>query len=96
MTRDEILDVLRLQSGVLRARFRVKSIGLFGSYASGHQRSHSDIDLLVEFDETVGLFEFARLEQFLSDLLEHRVDLVMKSALTPGIGQRILEEVAYP
>ena len=43
--------------------------------------------------EAPTLFEFVELEQRLSDLLGVRVDLVMRSALKPHIGQRILSEV---
>ncbi len=41
------------------------------------------------------LIKFAELEEYLSDLLRAKVDLVMKSALKPQIGKRILEEVVY-
>jgi len=89
------MDTLRQHSHVLTSRYKVKSIGLFGSYVRGEQRKSSDVDLLVEFDETVSMFEFIRLEDYLSDLLGHRVDLVMRSALKPGLSERILAEVAY-
>jgi len=96
LTRAKIMNTLREHDNVLRERFKVKSIGLFGSFVRGDQRSRSDIDLLVEFSETVGLFHFIRLEDYLADVMGHRVDLVMKSALKPRIGERILAEVAYP
>jgi uncharacterized protein len=77
----------------LRERFKVKNIGVFGSYVRGEQKGSSDVDILVEFDEAVGLFEFMKLENYLSDLLGVKVDLVSKKALKPHIGERILEEV---
>ena len=94
LTRDEILDVLRLQSGVLRARFRVKSIGLFGSYASGHQRSHSDIDLLVRFEKQRKTFDNFMEVRFLLESIftGMRVDLVLEEAIKPAIRDRILSE----
>jgi predicted nucleotidyltransferase len=52
-----------------------------------------DVDVLVEFDDPIGLFEFMKLENYLSDLLCVKVDLVSKKALKPHIGERILEEV---
>jgi predicted nucleotidyltransferase len=51
------------------------------------------VDVLVEFEEPVGLFEFMDLEMYLSDLLGVKVDLVSKKALKPHIGERILKEV---
>jgi uncharacterized protein len=77
----------------LNRRFKVKTIGVFGSYVRGEQKRSSDVDVLVEFEEPVGLFEFMALEYYLSDLLGVKVDLVSKKGLKPHIGERILEEV---
>ena len=95
-TRDDILEALRREAPVLRDRFKVKSIGLFGSFVRDAPRRGSDIDLLVEFEEAVGLFLFMDLEDHLAKVLGHKVDLVMRSALKPHIGAEILREVAYP
>jgi uncharacterized protein len=77
----------------LREKFKVKNIGVFGSYVRGEQKGSCDVDVLVEFEEPVGLFEFMKLENYLSELLGVKVDLVSKKALKPHIGERILEEV---
>ena len=77
----------------LNKKFKVKNIGVFGSYVRGEQKGSSDVDVLVEFEEPVGLFEFMALENYLSDLLAVKVDLVSKKALKPHIGERILKEV---
>jgi predicted nucleotidyltransferase len=71
----------------------VKTIGVFGSYVRGEQKRGSDVDVLVEFEEPVGLFEFMDLEDYLSELLGVKVDLVSKKALKPHIGENILQEV---
>ena len=96
MTRDEILEALRQQGPDLRTRFKVRSIGLFGSFVQNEPRKGSDIDLLVEFEEAVGLFHYIALEDHLSQLLGRKVDLVMRSALKTYIGREILKEVAFP
>jgi predicted nucleotidyltransferase len=44
----------------------------------GEQKGSSDVDVLVEFDDPIGLFEFMKLENYLSDLLGVKVDLVSK------------------
>lgn len=75
----------------LQMRYKVHALWLFGSYVRGEQRSRSDIDVLVEFDETPSLLEIARLQRELSQLLGKRVDLVLKSSLKPHIGKFILE-----
>lgn len=91
MRRDDVLAILTAHKDEL-ARFHVRSLALFGSVARDEAGPDSDIDLLVEFDETPGLIAFVQLEQLLSDLLGAKVDLVMRSALKPAIGRQVLAE----
>lgn len=49
-TKETILNTLRTQKDKLRREYRVKTIGLFGSYVTGKQKENSDIDFLVEFE----------------------------------------------
>lgn len=90
---DEIIRILREEMPHLRERYGVRSLGVFGSYVRGEQRRRSDLDLLVEFDDTPGLIKFIRLENELSECLGIKVDLVMKDALKPRVGKRALSEV---
>ncbi len=77
----------------LNQKYGVSEIGVFGSFVRNEQHEASDVDILVEFDKAVDLFTFVNLKNYLSDLLNINVDLVMKKALKPKIGQRILQEV---
>jgi hypothetical protein len=79
----------------LSCEFKVKEIGIFGSYVRGEQKKHSDIDLLVVFEEpsNLTLLDFIRLENSLSKMLGVKVDLVEKQTLKPRIGKHILKEV---
>ncbi|MFC1620844.1 nucleotidyltransferase family protein [Candidatus Omnitrophota bacterium] len=79
----------------LQHDFRVKEIGIFGSYLRGEERKNSDLDILVEFEESPSLFKFIQLEHYLEGLLKVKVDLVMRDALKPVIGERIMHEVIY-
>lgn len=92
---EQILKRLRQHLPELRERYGVKSLGVFGSYVRGEQNRRSDIDVLVEFEQAPTLFEFVRLQRRLSQITGVKVDLVMRSALKPAIGERILEEVMY-
>lgn len=78
----------------LRERYAVKSLGVFGSFARGQARTHSDLDLLVEFHSAPSLFKFIDLQEYLAALLKVQVDLVPRSALKPTIGQRILADLS--
>ena len=84
---------LRQVLPLLKDRFHVESLGLFGSYLRRQQNPASDLDVLVTFLETPGLLKFLELENFLSDQLGVKVDLVLKDALKPAIGKHILAEV---
>ncbi len=90
--REKVFQTLQAHLPELRERYGVRGLSLFGSYLRGDQRKGSDLDVLVEFERVPSLFEFIRLERYLSELLKIKVDLVMKSALKPAIGRRILEE----
>lgn len=79
----------------LKQKYHVKEIGIFGSYVRGDQKRKSDIDILVEFEEVPGLFKFIELEDYLTEILGIKTDLVMKDALKPYIGKHILDEVIY-
>ncbi|RLI79785.1 nucleotidyltransferase [Archaeoglobales archaeon] len=94
---DEIKRILKKHESELKEKYGVKKIGVFGSYVRGGQKKGSDIDILVEFypDAEMDLIKFVELEEYLSDLLGIKVDLVMKSALKPRIGKHILKEVVY-
>ena len=97
MKLEEIKRILQEHREELREKYRVKEIGIFGSYVRGEQRRKSDLDVLVEFEPDAGidLISFVELEDYLSRLLGIKVDLVMKSALKPRIGERVLREVVY-
>lgn len=77
----------------LKEEYYVSYIGLFGSYVRGENTPESDLDVLVEFSRTPTIFRFVHLENYLSDSLGVKVDLVMKNALKPNIGKHILNEV---
>jgi hypothetical protein len=90
---DEVLRALRAELPTLEQSYGIRSLGVFGSIVRGEQRSRSDVDILVVFERTPTFFEFIELEDRLAELLGAKVDLVMRSALKPRIGERILAEV---
>ncbi len=82
-----------------RSRIRalgVKRLGLFGSFVRDQQRSESDVDLLVEFEQGQKSFDnFIELAFLLEELLQRRVELITPESLSPYIGPHILDEVEY-
>jgi len=92
---DEIKEILKKYEKEVKEKYGIKEIGIFGSYLRGEAKEGSDLDILVEFkpEAKISLLDFVELENYLSDLLGVKVDLVEKSALKPKIGKRILSEV---
>jgi len=93
-TSENILKVLNEKNEILHQRFGVKTIGLFGSWVREQASPTSDIDLLVEFDQS-SFDKYMDLKFYLEDLLEKPVDLVLKTALKPRLQRLILDEVRY-
>ena len=89
----EIKSRLRELMPKLRSEHAVESLGVFGSYVRNEHSAESDLDLLVTFRNIPGLFAYIGLEDWLSDELGVKVDLVHRPNLKPNIGQRILQEV---
>lgn len=92
---EEIKIILNKNKIQFLKMFKVKEIGIFGSYLKNEQTNKSDLDILVEFEGQVDFFDYLELEEYLTDLLGIKVDLVMKKALKPNIGRNILKEVIY-
>ena len=91
MERENILALLKSRKRQLK-KFGVRSVSLFGSIARNQARKRSDVDLLVEFDRSIGLFEFARLKLYLEDVLGRKVDQVTPEALRKELREGILKE----
>lgn len=95
MTRDEILQTLREHQAELAERYAVRSLALFGSVARGEATTASDVDLLVEFDRPVGLFELFALQDELEAILRCSVDVGTAQSLKPRVREKVLEEAVH-
>jgi len=95
MKRDEVLSVLRAHRDRLRSEHGVKSLGLFGSMARDEAGPNSDVDLLVEFDRRISLFDLVGTAQYIEKLLnlpEDKVDLVIRHNVIPELRDVIYGE----
>ena len=92
-TLEEIKEILIREKPFLKEKYKVKDVGIFGSYVRGDQQDKSDLDILVEFESPVGFFKFLEIEEYLEKITGIKVELVTKKALKPRIGEYILREV---
>ena len=79
----------------LNRRFKVKRLGIFGSYVRKQTRRFSDVDVLVEFSKSIDLLDFVALERYLVEQTGAKIDLVSIKALRPEFRDTILNEVIY-
>jgi uncharacterized protein len=91
VTREEVQRRLSEQRDEL-AELGIRSLDIFGSVARGEAAPDSDVDLLVDFDRSIGLFHFFRVQRRLEQILGCRVDLVMRDAVKPQLRDRIFRE----
>ena len=73
--------------------YKMSVLAIFGSYARDEQKQKSDLDVLVDFEESPSLLTFIRMENELSELLGAKVDLVTKDSLHPMLRETILRDL---
>ena len=93
-SREEVLEILATVKPELRREFKVRRIGLFGSYARSQQSPDSDVDVLVEVDPSIGL-RFVTLAERIEKHVGLRTEVVSSRAIKPRHRKLIESEVIY-
>jgi predicted nucleotidyltransferase len=92
MHQNDVMSALKENLPVLRSRYGVRNLSVFGSVARGEERPDSDVDILVEFEQTPNFDQFMDLKFYLEELLQTKVDLVTRHALKPRMRPFIEKE----
>lgn len=94
---EDVKLILEKHKLLLKDKYGVKTLGIFGSVARGDNKDRSDIDILVEFSERSSalLFDFIDLKDYLRKILKRKVDLVTKKGLKKAIKKSVLQETVY-
>jgi hypothetical protein len=94
---EEVKKILKKHKEDIFREYKVKEIGIFGSFVRDEQKKRSDIDIIVEFNEKdiPDLLTFIEMERYLKRLLKRKVDLVRKEGIRPELKTTILKEVIY-
>lgn len=97
LSKHEILSVLKMQKTLLRDKFYVSEIGLFGSFAKDDANEKSDIDFLVRIDAPLGCYRKNKeaLRRHLKKSFGRNVDLANPDSLKPHYKERILKQAVY-
>ncbi len=91
-TLEQIKQILQSKKNVYKDQYYVKELYIFGSYTRHDQNENSDIDILVEFEKPVSLLHLTSLENYLSDILGEKIDLVPKKNIREELKGTILKE----
>jgi uncharacterized protein len=91
--REQILDTLEELKEEIGKHYKVRHMGLFGSFARSEASEASDVDIFVEFEEGADLLDLVALGDFLEEKLGRKVDLATKNSLRPEIRDRVIREV---
>jgi predicted nucleotidyltransferase len=94
MDKEKIKKALVANRKILR-KYKVSKVGIFGSYAKDKAKKKSDVDLLVEFEEVIDLFEFVHLTDEVEKVFKRKVNLATPDAIKPYIRPRIMKEVEW-
>jgi len=92
---EKIKKILAEYKPALSKEFKVKEIGVFGSYLQGKEKSESDLDILVTFSQPISLLDLVKLENYLTSLIGIKVDVVPKEDIRPELKKEILGQAIY-
>jgi predicted nucleotidyltransferase len=91
-TLSEIKSVLHAHADELRGRYGITSLAVFGSVARGEAADGSDVDILAEVERPIGLIALVGAENYLTELVGMKVDLVLKRSVRSELRERIIGE----
>lgn len=94
INKKDIEDILIANKSRLIAKYHLKSIGIFGSFTRGDFMDDSDIDILIDYEQPIGV-EFIDLAQELEKILNHKVDLVSRKGIKPKYFNEIQKDLVY-
>ena len=92
-TKEEAISVLQTEMPKLQREFGITRMALFGSFAEGNPTESSDVDLIVESSQSLGL-KFFELSDYLSDSLGRKIDLVTFHQLKESMNKPRYKKIA--
>ena len=94
ITLNDIKTILYQLKPELQEKYHVKTLGIFGSVARNEMNSQSDIDIIVDFDQPVGI-AFIDLANYLESKMKLPFDLVSQKGIKPQYYASIEKEIIY-
>jgi uncharacterized protein len=91
-TLDNVKKIISNHKNILNNKYAVTDINIFGSYSRNEQKQSSDLDVFVKFAQPVSLLTIISLENYLSDVLNIKVDVVPEKNIRKELKPQILKE----
>ena len=88
----QVIEEKREQILAIAARYGARNVRIFGSVARGEADEESDVEFVVEFDESASLMDHAAMLLERQELLGRRVDIAPEKCLRPRVRERVLGE----
>ena len=92
---EEIKAILSQVKSLVKEKYHVSELGIFGDYVKGEVQENSQVNILIDYTEPPSLLDLVDLEYYLSDLLKVKADVISKNGLKGRRRERILSEVIY-
>lgn len=89
---ETIINKLRGKQQLLESRYPISRLAIFGSFARHEATPESDVDIMVEFNQPIGM-QFFSLADELENLLQLKVDLVSRNGIKPAYFAEIEKEL---
>lgn len=95
MSKEKVLELLSEHRAEMARRFGIKELAIFGSVAEGQASETSDVDVLVDFGDSISFDHFMDLKFYLEDLLRKPIGLVTEKALRVSMRGQIKRSAIY-
>ncbi|GAB6163380.1 nucleotidyltransferase family protein [Desulfothermus naphthae] len=94
--KNEIYLKLKELKNILKEKYGIKKIAIFGSIARGDYDNNSDIDIvIIEADNSLGYFKLLEAKYFLEKELNRNIDIGFYKSMKTFIKNRIKKDLIY-
>lgn len=95
MNKQSILEQLKKIKPVLSEKYGLTELALFGSYSRNEQSDTSDIDILVNYQNPMGMRYFDMVYELADVFKEKKVQVISKDCIKPNYFDRIKSDLIY-
>lgn len=90
---NDVLKTLKSNEAALKNKGVVHA-AVFGSTVRGEEKSDSDVDILIDLDQSrqISVFDYAEIKNSIEQMFSKRVDVVTRAGLKKALRERVAKE----